>query len=191
MGDETIRIACFGDSLTEGYGLASDEALPVILERRLRDEGIRTECLNFGISGETFEDGLDRIAQVIDARPHVVVLEFGTNDSFTEDSVQTIQGHASAVIEQLQSRSLPILLVGITAQTEFGAMYKEEFDPMFAALADQYDLPLFPDILSTYFPNPELTLLDGLHPNAQGVEAMARGLLPQVMELVQTAQTRA
>ena len=52
-----VRIACFGDSLTEGYGLRPDEALPAILEEMLREEGIRTTCLNYGVSGDTSEIG--------------------------------------------------------------------------------------------------------------------------------------
>lgn len=190
MDDRTVRIACFGDSLTEGYGLARDEALPVVLERRLRDEGVPAICLNFGISGETFEDGLERIDRVIDAQADMVILEFGANDCFTGDPVPVIKANASAVIERLQAHGLPILLVGITTHPEIGAFNKDEFDPIFGELAERYDVPLFPDILSCYYPDPSLTLLDGLHPNAQGVEAMARCLLPQVMELIHTAHTR-
>ena len=190
MNDGTVRIACFGDSLTEGYGLARSEALPNVLERMLREEGLPIQCLNFGISGETFEDGLARVDRVIEARPHGVVLEFGANDCFMGDPVQAIRGNAAAIIETLKSHGLPILLVGITAHPEIGAAHKAAFDPLFGELAEEYGLPLFPDILTPYFPDPALTLLDGLHPNARGVRAMARALLPQVIELVQTAQKR-
>ena len=63
--------------------------------------------------------------------------------------------------------------------------YKASFDPIFAELAEQYSVSLFSDILSCYFGNSMLTLMDGMHPNDQGVLAIARGLLPQVRELVQ------
>lgn len=190
MNEKTVHLACFGDSLTEGYGLARDEALPVVLQRILREEGLPVECQNFGISGETFEDGLARVDDVIAARPDGVILAFGANDSFTGDPVHTIRTNASAIIERLKEHGLPVLLVGIIAHPEIGAMHKEEFDPLFSELAKHYSLPLFPDILAPYFPDQSLTLLDGLHPNAQGVEAMARALLPQAVELAQTAQKR-
>ena len=140
--------------------------------------------------GETFEDGLARIDEVVDARPDGVILEFGANDCFTGDPVQDIKKNASAIIEILKRHGLPVLLVGITAHPEIGAVHKAEFDPLFGELAEQYGLPLFPDILAPYYPDPSLTLLDGLHPNAQGVEAIARALLPIIKELVQTAQKR-
>lgn len=189
MGHGTVRIACFGDSLTEGYGLAREEALPAVLERRLKAEGIPATCLNFGVSGETFEDGLARVGQVVEAGPDAVILAFGANDCFTGDPVEAIRANASAIIETLRSHGLPVLLAGITAHPEIGAENKAAFDPLFAELAAQYGLPLFPDILAPYFPDPSLTLLDGLHPNAQGVEAMARALLPHVMDLMDSIET--
>lgn len=190
MPGKDVVIACFGDSLTEGYGLAPDEALPVVLERMLREEGIPATCRNFGVSGETFEDGLDRVRGVVEARPDAVVLAFGANDCFTGDPVPVIRSHAEGVIETLLAPGLPVLLVGVTAHPEIGAIPQEAFDSLFGELAEKYGLPLFPDILAPYYADPSLTLLDGLHPNAAGVEAIARALLPQAAELAQTAHKR-
>lgn len=184
MTDRPVRIACFGDSLTEGYGLAHDEALPVVLERRLRDEGIRTTCLNFGISGETATDGLERLERVIASEPDIAVVEFGANDCFVGDPVDLVKASLSTIIEALQSKGIPVLLVGITAFTNMDDKYKMVFDPIFGELADKYDLPLYPDILSSYFGNSMLTLMDGMHPNAQGVEAISRGIYPLLKEMV-------
>jgi len=187
VNDGPTRLACFGDSLTEGYGLHPEEALPAVLERMLREDGIRATCLNFGISGDTTGDGLARIEKVINAEPDAVIVEFGTNDCFIGEPIETIKGNFSAIIETLIEKKIPILLVGISALTDFGPEYKAEFDPLFSELADKYDLPLFPDILSCYFGNSMMTLMDGMHPNEHGVEAIARGLYPQVKELAKTA----
>lgn len=183
-----VRIACFGDSLTEGYGLEYDEALPVVLERLLHEEGVNARCLNFGVSGDTAGDGLARIQPVLNAEPDAVIVEFGANDSFVGDPVPTVHANLTAIIETLKSRNIPILLVGIVALPEFGLdqMYQTAFNALFGDLAKTHNLPLFPDILSCYFAEPSKKLMDGLHPNAQGVEAIARGLLPQVKELVKT-----
>lgn len=188
MSDASIHIACFGDSLTEGYGLHLDEALPVVLEGMLRDEGITTKCLNFGVSGDTAGDGLMRIDQVIASSPDAAIIEFGANDCFVGDPVVEVVANLSTIIEKLQTLNIPILMVGITALTNMDDTYKAQFDPIFTILAEKYDIPLFPDILSCYFGDSSLTLMDGMHPNAQGVEAIARDLLPQVVELTQKAR---
>lgn len=184
MTDSPIRIACFGDSLTEGYGLDHDAALPVVLERRLRDDGYRITCQNFGVSGETSTDGLDRLEQVLASEPDIGVVEFGANDCFVGDPVDLIRASLSTIIEAFQAREIPLLLVGITALTNMDDRYKEAFDPIFGELADKYGVPLYPDILSSYFGNSMLTLMDGMHPNEQGVEAIARDIYPQLKELV-------
>lgn len=178
-----VRIACFGDSLTEGYGLAPDEALPVVLERLLAEQGIAARCLNFGVSGDTSGDGLARLDAVLDADPDAVIVEFGANDCFVGESVEDVTANLSTIIQPFKARDIPLLMVGISALTNLDDGYKARFDPLFATLAKQYAVPLFPDILSCYFGDMSLTLMDGMHPNAQGVEAIAQGLLPQVTAL--------
>lgn len=182
--DGPVRIACFGDSLTEGYGLSPDEALPPVLERLLAERGYLTECLNFGVSGDTSGDGLRRIGHVLDSRPDCVILEFGANDCFVGDDITHIQANFDTLISELKNRDMPILLVGIAALPELGADYKATFDPLFKKLASKHDLPLYPDILASYYDNPALKLMDDTHPNSQGVEAIARDLLPHVVELI-------
>jgi len=182
-----VRIACFGDSLTEGYGLHPDEALPAVLERLLGENGLPARCLNFGVSGDTAGDGLARIGQVLDAQPDAAVVAFGANDCFMGEPVESVRATLARIIETLLGHSIPVLLVGITATLAPDDAYRDAFDPVFASLADQYGLDLFPDILAPYFGEPELTLLDGLHPSAPGVEAMARALLPRVERLARAA----
>ncbi|EGB13965.1 lipolytic protein G-D-S-L family [Pseudodesulfovibrio mercurii] len=178
-----LRIACFGDSLTEGYGLAPDEALPAVLERDLLDLGIEARCLNFGVSGDTAEDGLNRLRMVLDADPDGVVLAFGANDCFLDEPVDEVAARLSSLIEAFRKRDLPVLLVGVNAGLNPDEAYRARFEAVFPDLAERYDLPLFPDILAPYQGDPSMTLLDGLHPNETGVEAMARALLPQVEAL--------
>ena len=182
-----VRIACFGDSLTEGYGLPANEALPVVLERMLRDEGVDAECRNHGVSGETAEDGLVRLARVIADEPDAAIVEFGANDCFVGDPVDVVRASLSNIIRAFQERHIAVLLVGITAELAEDDTYRRAFDALFRELAECFEVPLFPDILAPYFGSPDLTLMDGLHPNAQGVEAMARALLPQAVELARTA----
>lgn len=187
MKQRTVRIACFGDSLTEGYGLNPDEALPVVLEQMLRDKGLSASCLNYGVSGETAEDGLNRLETVLAANPDGVIIEFGANDSFVGDPADFIRTNLETLIKAFQSHEIPVLLVGITALTDLDDAYKASFDAIFPNLAERFDIPLFPDILSCYFGDSMLMLMDGMHPNAHGIQAIAHSLLPQAMELVETA----
>lgn len=46
---DTLRIALFGDSFTAGDDVSDEEAWGYLLERKLKEAGIRTEVLNFGV----------------------------------------------------------------------------------------------------------------------------------------------
>lgn len=181
-----LRIACFGDSLTEGYGLSPDEALPAVLERRLRDEGLDAVCLNHGASGDTSGDGLKRLGSVLADEPHAVVLELGANDCFLDEPVEVVEAHLRILVERFKTEGIPVLLVGVNAGLNSDSVYRERFEAIFTTLARRYGVLLFPDILAPYQRDPALTLMDGLHPNAAGVEAMARALLPQVLDLARS-----
>ncbi|WP_272700213.1 GDSL-type esterase/lipase family protein [Desulfovibrio sp. Fe33] len=183
-----FRIACFGDSLTEGYGLAHDEALPAVLERSLRDRGVDARCLNFGVSGDTAEDGLRRLDRVIEADPDGVILAFGANDCFLDEPAEDVESRLALLIEAFRKRNIPVLLVGVNAGLNPDEAYRTDFEAVFPALAERYGLPLFPDILAPYQGDPSLTLLDGLHPNAAGAAAIGRALLPMAEELAVSAK---
>lgn len=184
MSTHPIRIACFGDSLTEGYGLNDDESLPAVLQEMLSHDGISSDCMNFGISGETAHDALDRLDHVASVSPDAVIVEFGANDCFVGDPVDEVKADLATIIGTFKKMNIPVLLVGITALTNMNQSYKAKFDPIFRELSSEFDVALFPDILSSYFGNSMLTLMDGMHPNDQGVRAIARDLYPYLKSLI-------
>ncbi|WP_419788185.1 arylesterase [Pseudodesulfovibrio sp.] len=185
---DVVRVACFGDSLTEGYGLAPDEALPTVLEELLADVGIPSDCRNFGISGDTSGDGLERLDEVLASAPDAAIVAFGANDCFLDEPVSRVESNMTAILDAFAERHIPVLLVGITAQLNPNAEYQRRFEAIFPALSERYALPLFPNILAPYFGNSELMLLDGTHPNAVGVREIACAMLPQVKALAIAAR---
>lgn len=184
MHSSIPAIAVFGDSLTEGYGLSSNHALPAALQTLLHNEGITIKAHNFGISGETSCDGLKRLDVVLAANPTAVILEFGANDCYIEEPVSLVKKNLSTMIAAFSAKNIPVLLVGIRAMAEIPAAYRTKFNPIFQQLSKQHNVLLYPDILAPYLGNPLLTLLDGLHPNEEGVMAIAQDMLPFAKKLV-------
>src|SRR6266511_4783951 len=62
----------FGDSLTAGYGAEPGQDYPSVLGRRL---GVKIE--NHGSAGDTSQDGLDRVEEIVRLNPRVVLLCLG------------------------------------------------------------------------------------------------------------------
>src|SRR4051794_1014738 len=58
--DPQIRIVVLGDSLSAGFGLAAQDALPAKLERALKTKGYNVAIENAGVSGDTAAGGPGR-----------------------------------------------------------------------------------------------------------------------------------
>lgn len=183
----TARIVCFGDSLTEGFGLRPAQALPSMLRDVLRERGLEAECLNFGVSGETAGEGLLRLKKVLRAEPDLCVVAFGTNDFFEGLEPAETEEALAAILRGLAERRIPTVLAGVRCIKEFGEEYRLVFDAVFPRLAERFRVPLLPDLLELYLHDPDKVLIDQLHPNASGVRCMAEALAPLVLDLLKPA----
>ena len=74
------RIVFLGDSLTAGYGLAKEESVPSLIQKRLKDGGYPFEVVNAGVSGDTSAGGLSRLDWSLTGDVKILVIELGAND---------------------------------------------------------------------------------------------------------------
>ncbi len=108
--NKIIKIACVGDSITEGYGLSnqSKTAYPVVLDSIL---GLKYSVLNCGRSGATLQKKGDfsywnckELSNVYAFNPKIIIIKLGTNDAkknnwnalnFEKDYQSLIDGFSS------------------------------------------------------------------------------------------------
>lgn len=188
-------LLALGDSLTEGFGLSPGDAFPAALERMLRAHGIDADVINLGLSGDTTAGGLCRLRAWLARTPsfsndaaqsprcHAIV-ELGANDGFMGLDPQDIAENLAAVLTLLAERNVPVLLAGFRAVFAEDPEYATEYDALFPHLASRFGVAWWPFVLEGVWGVPEHTLWDGLHPNAQGAEHMARSALPHVLRLL-------
>src|ERR1700746_2792735 len=74
------RIVFLGDSLTAGYGLDIEQAVPSLIQKELDQDGYRFEVVNAGVSGDTSAGGLRRLEWSLDGDVRILVIELGAND---------------------------------------------------------------------------------------------------------------
>ena len=180
-----FSIAAFGDSLFAGHGVEPEEGFCFQLGVALDQEGYRADVINHAVSGETSFDGLQRIEDVIFHRPDLVLLEFGANDYYQRVPPEELHSNLSQIIGRLQSEGIQVMLVGIAPVNELDG---EDDDPQLAnaaaplypAIAEQFGLSLFPNILEPYN-SPELKLEDNSHPNPAGIHKIVRAMLPYII----------
>ena len=189
-------IVCHGDSITAGAHLPEKDKYPTFLEAMLHD----TKVVNSGIGGNTSSQGLRRFEKdVLQHKPDVVILLFGTNDS-----VLTVEGKyrvpvakyrenlREMVLESRKAGANVILctLLPIIPDPYFTRHPKQFYDAegglekilhRYHAAAMEVGKELRVPVIDLYNRfEKDLTLLrpapDGVHPNATGTKAIAEEL---------------
>lgn len=176
-----LRIVALGDSLTAGYGLPAGEDFASKLQSALISDGYSVRIDNAGISGNTTQQGLARLPQAIGgAKPDLVILALGANDMLRKFDVSVPRKNLSDMLAVLKAQAIPVLLVGIHKPSSQFFLFSDPYKEMFAELADEYDVQLYPFFLKGVALKGELNLADGIHPNVKGVDVMVENILPAV-----------
>jgi putative membrane-bound dehydrogenase-like protein len=183
------KIACVGDSITFGAGVAARERLnyPAQLGHLL---GESYEVKNFGVNGSTMLNKGDKpyskqkaYTASLAYQPDIVIIKLGTNDSkpqnwkfkatFKEDTAKLIQSYTSLASKPRIILCQPIPVVqsrwSITEQITRG-----EVAPLIAAAAIENKVECID--LHLVFDGHSKDIPDGVHPNSFGAERIARSI---------------
>ena len=176
VASDRPRIVFLGDSLTAGYGLEQSQAVPALIQARLKQEGYPFEVVNAGVSGDTSAGGLSRLEWSLSGDVRILVVELGANDGLRGLPVASMRRNLEAVITGAQARGVAVLLVGMEALPNYGASYTSEFRDTFPALAKAHKTALMPFYLDGVAGKPDLNIADGMHPNRAGAVIVANNL---------------
>ena len=155
----------FGDSLTEGYGASPGSDYPSLLSKRL---GVTIQ--NLGKTGETSEDGINRLESVMALKPRVVLLCFGGNDALQGKRVSQTTANLAQIIDRLHSEGSFVVLIGIRS-----ASLRDRNQSHFKKLAREKDVLYVPDMLKGLAFKP-IYMSDAIHPNDAGYTRVAERL---------------
>lgn len=177
-------IACFGDSLTAGYGVDLDSSYPADLQRELDKAGYHYRVVNMGISGDTTKDGLARIDRVLALKPAIVVVEFGGNDGLRGVPVPSSRKNMDDILSRLTTSGTKIALAGVTLPPQYSQPYIQQFNETYTLLAKKYSVPLLPFVLQDVYGVNGSIQQDGIHPTAQGCKQVAKNILGLIKPLL-------
>jgi len=192
---EKFTVVAFGDSLTQGYGLAKADGFVPQLQDWLQKNGAPdVKILNAGVSGDTTAGGLARIDWTLGGGPvDAVIVLLGGNDLLRGLAPEQTRANLDAILAAIDARALPVLLAGLPAPANYGPQFQQEFATLFPALAQKYATLFYPDFLAAVAQpdgTPDIKLLqdDATHPNPEGVRAIVNDIGPLVLEMVQSAR---
>jgi acyl-CoA thioesterase-1 len=171
-------VTILGDSITAGLGLPAAQALPAQLQAELSRRGGSVLVRGAGVSGDTTAGGLARVDFSVQTDTDLCVVALGGNDLLQGLDPRTTRANLDRIIGRLQARRIGVLLAGLQPPSAIGRSYARDFSALFASLARERHVPLYPDLLLGV--GPALRQRDGLHPNAEGARVIASRLAPTV-----------
>ncbi|PJI09499.1 MULTISPECIES: SGNH/GDSL hydrolase family protein [Clostridium] len=191
---KSIKYLSIGDSVTLGYGASSQDSfftnrLGTLITNNM---GFQVQKNNIAKRGELLSEALNDVSQINSWSPDLITIEYGTNDSNTENNV------SPAVFEN----ELNTLLDGITTKvnrkptivlmTTWNVSYGQRYDDIITNIGKQRNIPVvnMKDIYSnktnvcTAGNKTFYGVSDDFSPNDKGMEAIANVLYQKVQPLL-------
>ena len=166
-------IVCLGDSITSGVGADPGRAYPEVLADRL---GV--DVVNAGVPGDTAADGLERLDEVLEEDPWLVIVELGGNDLLRQIPPARTEAALREIVQRLlDARVVPLV---VEMQVPFGRRYSEIFD----RLEEEYKIPVVEDVLGDILVDRGLKA-DPIHPNTRGHQVLAEAVAEAVEPLIE------
>ena len=178
LSAEKIRIACVGDSITEGYGYPDD--LWMLL-------GANYTIGNFGVGGSTVALDSSKpymnetaFEEAKEFRPSIVIIMLGTNDAIPtmQNNESFVDDYVKLVTEFQALSSKPKIWIvkpppvfsnetGLSVEN-----FKDNVIPSIERVADKTDLPII-NVYSALANYSDFFPVDGVHPNSEGAMLIA------------------
>ena len=193
---EVAKVACVGDSVTYGYGLAhrDQDAYPVVLQRLL---GPGFETRNFGVSGTTLlreghhpYAGTAEFQEALAWHPDVVVIHLGLNDTDPRDWPSyrdAYRGDYSWLIGQFRKSnpSVRIFIGKLTPIFESHPRFRsgtevwaEQIRQEIPQIAEANGVHVV-DLYAPLKDRPDL-FPDAVHPDAKGAAFLAKSVAEEI-----------
>lgn len=183
------QILIVGDSLSAEYGLARGTGWVALLEQKLRAEKHTATLTNASISGETTAGGRSRLPALLQQhQPSVVVIELGGNDALRGLPLAGTRDNLRAMTAAAQKAGAKVLLLGVQVPPNYGRQYAQDFEQLFAQVAQERGAALVPSFLKGVADAADPSALfqpDRIHPTAQAQPILLGNVWPQLRPLLQ------
>jgi acyl-CoA thioesterase I len=170
------RVVLLGTSLTAGLGLPPEQAYPALLQDKADSARLPVSIVNAGLSGETSAGALRRAAWVLEQPAAMVVLEVGANDGLRGVDPDSTYANLVKLVAMVKAQrpEAQIALVQMEAPTNLGQSYTKRFHDAYVRTSKETGVPLWPFLLEGVAGVARLNQGDGIHPNAEGAQVVAR-----------------
>ena len=183
------RIVFLGDSLTAGLGIGKEQAVPALIQERLRREGYAYDVVNAGNSGDTSDGGLSRLDWSLTGNVAILVVELGANDGLRGLPPARTGQNLETIVDTAKQRGIRVLLTGMEAPPNYGPAYTDEFRKTFRDVAATKHVAFMPFFLQDVAGIPRLNQPDGVHPTPEGARIVADNVWRYLKPLLEKSES--
>lgn len=169
-----LLVVVYGDGLTSGASLMPGQGFPAQLEKRLESTGFEVNVTYMGEIGLTTSMVLGKMDYLVGQAPDLVILQLGETDLRLGVNPTRFFADLQKIIDALKSKNIYVVVMGAKAPVARGKDYATQIELGFKKIGDK--TALYPYTLEGIVGREDLTLGDGYHPNARGVEIMVNGI---------------
>lgn len=170
-----------GDSLSSGYGLAVGESWVNKLDARLKQSAPAWQVINASVSGDTLQNGLQRLPSALQRhRPTGVLIELGGNDALRGTPPETIRQNLQAMVQQARASGAWVALLEPPVLPNYGRAYGAAVARAYHDVARAQQATLVPCFICGVGIDPSLMQPDRIHPNARAQTRMLDAVWPSI-----------
>ena len=170
-----------GDSLSSGYGLAPGQSWVDRLGARLKKRAPDWHVVNASISGDTTQNGLQRLQPALDRQhPQGVLIELGGNDAMRGTPPEAIRQNLVTLIRQARAGGAWVVLLEAPVLPNYGKPYAEAVAKLYVDVAREEKIVRVPCFVCGVGVVPGMMQADGIHPNEKAQGRMLDAVWPYI-----------
>ena len=178
-GSCTVLIV--GDSLSSGYGLKPGHGWVELLDQRLKKTAPQWRAVNSSVSGDTTQNGLQRLQPALERhRPQGVLIQLGGNDALRGAPPAQIRQNLQAMVRQAKGAGAWVVLLEAPVLPNYGKPYAAAVTKLYADVAREEKVARVPCFVCEVGIVSNLMQTDRIHPNEQAQSSMLDAVWPYI-----------
>src|SRR5512143_2404958 len=170
-----------GDSLSSGYGLAPGQSWVDRLAARMQKVAPQWHVVNASVSGDTTQNGLQRLQPALDRqRPQGVLIELGGNDAMRGTPPAVIRQNLVTMVRQAKAAGTWVALLEAPVLPNYGKPYADAVAKLYVEVAREERIIRVPCFVCGVGVTPGMMQADGIHPNEKAQVKMLDAVWPYI-----------
>ena len=170
-----------GDSLSSGYGLAAGTSWVDQLGTRLKKKAPDWQVVNASVSGDTTQNGLQRLQPALKRqRPQGVLIELGGNDALRGTPPNVIRQNLVTMIRQAKAAGAWVALLEAPVLPNYGKPYADAVAKLYVDVAREEKIIRVPCFVCGVGVKSGLMQADGIHPNEKAQASLLDAVWPYI-----------